>query len=141
MSDPVTPWTLHPQLAADTQQVGDLPLSRVLIIQDANYPWIILVPRHADVREVLDLGPEDQSRLMAEITRTGAALKEITGCDKLNIAALGNIVPQLHVHLIARSKSDPAWPHPVWGRLKPRPYDRATLDRFAELLGGALGLR
>jgi diadenosine tetraphosphate (Ap4A) HIT family hydrolase len=140
MSDPLSTWTLHPQLAADTHQVGDLPLSRVLIIKDANYPWVILVPRQADVREVLDLGPDDQTRLMAEITRMGAALKEISGCDKLNIAALGNIVPQLHVHIIARSKSDPAWPHPVWGKLKPRPYDRVTLDRFTELLWGALGL-
>ncbi len=78
---------------------------------------------------------------MGEITRTGTALKEITACDKLNIAALGNVVPQLHVHVIARSKSDPAWPHPVWGKLKPQPYDHRTLDQFADLLGRALGLR
>ena len=141
MPDPSPPWSLHPQLAADTHAVGDLPLSRVLIIKDANYPWIILVPRHAEIREILDLAPEDQSCLMAEITRTGAALKEISGCDKLNIAALGNVVPQLHVHIIARSKSDPAWPHPVWGKLRPRAYDGATLDRFTALLGDGLGLR
>jgi diadenosine tetraphosphate (Ap4A) HIT family hydrolase len=133
-------WSLHPQLAADTHIVGDLPLSRVLIIKDANYPWVILVPRQAGVTEILDLGPDDQGRLMGEITRTGAALKEISACDKLNIAALGNVVPQLHVHVVARSRSDPAWPHPVWGKLKPRFYDAPILDRFAELLRAALGL-
>jgi diadenosine tetraphosphate (Ap4A) HIT family hydrolase len=141
MPDPSQPWSLHPQLVADTHSVGDLPLSRVLIIKDANYPWIILVPRQAEIREILDLSPDDQSRLIGEITRTGAALKEISGCDKLNVAALGNVVPQLHVHIIARSKSDPAWPHPVWGKLKPRAYDGTTLDRFTALLGDALGLR
>ena len=77
---------------------------------------------------------------MGEITRPGAALKDITACDKLNIAALGNVVPQLHVHLIARSKSDPAWPHPVWGKLKPRSYDRVTLDALRPLTDEALGL-
>jgi diadenosine tetraphosphate (Ap4A) HIT family hydrolase len=140
MIDPAA-WSLHPQLAADTHGVGDLPLSRVLIIKDANYPWVILVPRQPGVTEILDLAPAEQAQLIGEITRTGAALKEITACDKLNIAALGNVVPQLHVHVIARSKSDPAWPHPVWGRLKPQGYDNRTLDRFANLLAGALGLR
>ena len=133
-------WSLHPQLAADTHSVGDLPLSRLLIIQDAHYPWLILVPRQPDVTEIIDLGPAEQAQLMGEIARAGAALKEITGCHKLNIAALGNVVPQLHVHVIARSKSDPAWPQPVWGKFKPRSYDRPTLDRFAALLGEALGL-
>jgi diadenosine tetraphosphate (Ap4A) HIT family hydrolase len=134
-------WTLHPQLAADTHEVGDLPLSRLLIINDANYPWVILVPRQAGITEILDLGAAEQTQLIGEITRTGAALKAITACDKLNIAALGNVVPQLHVHIIARSKSDPAWPQPVWGKLKPRSYDSTTLDRFTALLGEALGLR
>jgi diadenosine tetraphosphate (Ap4A) HIT family hydrolase len=134
------PWSLHPQLAADTHNVGDLLLSRVLIIKDANYPWVILVPRRAGVSEILDLAPAQQAELMGEIAGAGVALKEITACDKLNIAALGNVVPQLHIHIIARSKSDPAWPHPVWGRLKPSPYDGRTLRRFADLLGLALGL-
>jgi diadenosine tetraphosphate (Ap4A) HIT family hydrolase len=138
--DPQTPWSLHPQLAADTVAVGDLPLSRVLIIKDANYPWLILVPRQAGVTEILDLGPAEQGQLMGEIARAGAALKEITACDKLNIAALGNLVPQLHVHIIARHKSDAAWPMPVWGKVKPRSYDSATLDRFVALAGKALSL-
>src|SRR5687767_15129359 len=139
MSDPSL-WSLHPQLAADAHSVGDLPLSRVLIIKDPNYPWIILVPRQPGLKEILDLDPAQQAQLMGEITRAGSALKEITACDKLNIAALGNVVPQLHVHIIARSRSDPAWPHPVWGKLKPRSYDYFTLERFAALLGTALGL-
>jgi diadenosine tetraphosphate (Ap4A) HIT family hydrolase len=138
--DPNAAWSLHPQLINDTHSVGDLPLSRVLIIKDANYPWVILVPRKQGVTEILDLLPDDQIRLMGEIARAGAALKEITACDKLNIAALGNVVPQLHVHVIARSKSDMAWPHPVWGKHKPKLYDGLTLDRFAALLGRALGL-
>jgi diadenosine tetraphosphate (Ap4A) HIT family hydrolase len=138
--DPNAAWSLHPQLINDTHSVGDLPLSRVLIIKDANYPWVILVPRQAGVTEILDLGPAEQAQLMGEITRTGRALKQVTDCHKLNIAALGNVVPQLHVHVIARSKSDLAWPHPVWGKLKPKSYDGATLDRFAALLGEALGL-
>jgi diadenosine tetraphosphate (Ap4A) HIT family hydrolase len=98
------------------------------------------VPRQSGVTEILDLGPAEQAQLMGEIARAGAALKQITACDKLNIAALGNVVPQLHVHVIARSKCDPAWPHPVWGKLKPRAYDRHTLERFAALVSGALGL-
>jgi diadenosine tetraphosphate (Ap4A) HIT family hydrolase len=133
-------WSLHPQLAADTVAVGDLPLSRVLIIKDANYPWLILVPRQVGVTEILDLGAAEQAQLMGEIARAGAALKEITACDKLNIAALGNVVPQLHVHVIARDKSDAAWPAPVWGKAPPRAYDAATLDRFVALIGKALGL-
>ncbi len=139
MPDSAT-WSPHPQLASDTHGVGDLPLSRVLIIKDANFPWVILVPRRAGVSEVFDLNPEDQTQLMGEITRTGMALKEITACDKINIAALGNVVPQLHVHVIARSKSDAAWPQPVWGKLKPAPYDTRTLREFAGLLTRALGL-
>ena len=133
-------WSLHPPLVADTHSVGDLPLCRVLIIKDANFPWIILVPRRDGVNEILDLPPAEQAQLMQEIARAGTALKAITHCHKLNIAALGNVVPQLHVHLIAREKSDPAWPHPVWGRLKPQAYERTTLDRFAVLLGEALGI-
>jgi diadenosine tetraphosphate (Ap4A) HIT family hydrolase len=139
--DPQAEWSLHPQLAADTHFVGDLPLSRLLIIKDANYPWLILVPRQADVSEILDLGPPGQAQLMAEIARTGRALKEITACHKLNVAALGNVVPQLHVHVIARSRSDPAWPHPVWGKLPPKLYDGRSLDGFAALLRKALSLR
>src|SRR5262245_3522329 len=92
-------WSLHPQLARDTVPVGDLALARVLAMNDANYPWVILVPRRADVVEVIDLDEVERGRLMAEIAQVSAALKHLTGCDKLNLAAIGNVVPQLHVHV------------------------------------------
>jgi diadenosine tetraphosphate (Ap4A) HIT family hydrolase len=108
-------WTLHPQLAADTVNLGDLPLSRVLVMNDANYPWLILVPRKADITEVIDLDEAEQTLLMREVAEAARALREVTACHKLNIAALGNMVPQLHVHVIARFRHDAAWPQPVWG--------------------------
>ena len=91
------------------------PLSRVLVIKDANYPWLLLVPRRPASCEMIDLDEIEQAQLMAEIARVARVLKSVTRCDKLNIAALGNVVPQLHVHVIARRKTDTAWPKPVWG--------------------------
>ena len=127
-------WTLHAQLAADTVNLGDLPLSRVLMMDDANYPWLILVPRKADLTEVIELDEAEQAQLMREVTHVARALRELTACDKLNIAALGNVVPQLHVHVIARFRSDAAWPKPVWGAAPPRPYDREELHGFGQPL-------
>jgi diadenosine tetraphosphate (Ap4A) HIT family hydrolase len=123
-------WELHPQLQQDTIDIGDLPLSRVLVIKDANYPWLLLVPRRADAVEIIDLDEVAQGQLMTEINRVGRALKEITKCDKLNVAALGNVVPQLHVHIIARRKTDAAWPRPVWGVMPPLAHDAAEVQRF-----------
>jgi diadenosine tetraphosphate (Ap4A) HIT family hydrolase len=127
-------WTLHPQLARDTTGLGALPLSRVLVMNDANYPWLILVPRKADVTEVIDLDGGEQTQLMREVTQAARALREITSCHKLNIAALGNAVPQLHVHVIARFRHDAAWPKPVWGAAPTRPYEREALEKFMEAL-------
>lgn len=123
-------WSLHPQLARDTVNIGDLPLCRVLVIDDANFPWLLLVPRRPDVTEILDLDEVAQAQLMTETTRVARALRAVTGCDKLNIAALGNVVPQLHVHVIARFRSDAAWPRPVWGSVPARAYEPAELDRL-----------
>ena len=123
-------WTLHPQLERDTVNLGDLPLSRVLVIQDANYPWLLLVPRRPNVVEITDLDEVEQAQLMTETTRVARALREITKCDKLNIAALGNVVPQLHVHVIARRKTDAAWPRPVWGAVPPLDHDAEELKLF-----------
>lgn len=123
-------WSLHPQLQNDTIDIGDLPLSRVLVIKDANYPWLLLVPRRADTVEIIDLDEVAQGQLMTEINRVGRALKEITQCDKLNVAALGNVVPQLHVHIIARRTSDAAWPRPVWGVMPPLAHDATEVQRF-----------
>jgi diadenosine tetraphosphate (Ap4A) HIT family hydrolase len=117
-----TDWTLHPQLARDTVPIGDLALCRALLINDVNYPWILLVPRRPGVVEIIDLDEAEQMQLMAEIARASRAMKAMTGCAKINVAALGNVVPQLHVHVIARGHSDPAWPKPVWGAVPPIEY-------------------
>jgi diadenosine tetraphosphate (Ap4A) HIT family hydrolase len=127
-------WSLHPQLDKDTVSIGDLPLSRLLLSKDANYPWLILVPRQAEAVEIIDLSPADRARLMTEISQVSEALKDVTGCDKLNVAALGNQVPQLHVHIIARRKSDAAWPRPVWGAATALDYDPKTLQTFVDTL-------
>ncbi len=123
-------WSLHPQLVRDTIPLGDMALSQVLIIKDANYPWLLLVPRRPAIVEITDLDEVEQAQLMVEIARVGRVLKDVTQCDKLNIAALGNAVPQLHVHLIARRKTDKAWPKPVWGAVPPLDHDAGELDRF-----------
>jgi diadenosine tetraphosphate (Ap4A) HIT family hydrolase len=133
-------WTLHAQLGQDCARVGDLPLSRVLLFRDANYPWLILVPRIADASEVFDLADAARTQLMREIADSAQALKRITGCDKINVAAIGNMVPQLHVHVGARRKDDPAWPGPVWGHAPARPYDVDALAALLHELRGALGL-
>src|SRR5215475_8399380 len=131
-------WSLHPQLVQDTVPVGDFPLARVLLANDANYPWLILVPRLPGLVELVDLEENAQVQLLGEITATAQALKSVTQCDKLNIAALGNQVPQLHVHVIARRRTDAAWPRPVWGMTPPLPYkdheQRILLDALRRLL-------
>ena len=127
-------WSLHPQLAKDTVPLGDLALTRVLLANDANYPWLILVPRLPGLVELIDLEPNAQVQLLGEIDQAARALLRITECEKLNVAALGNQVPQLHVHVIARHEDDPAWPKPVWGATPARPYDeRARDERIGQL--------
>jgi diadenosine tetraphosphate (Ap4A) HIT family hydrolase len=133
-------WALHPQLAQDTAPVGDLALVRVLANRDATYPWVILVPRRAGVVEIIDLGEADRTRLMAEIAQVSEALKRLTACDKLNIAAIGNVVPQLHVHMVARRRDDPVWPRPVWGAAPPRSYAAGDLEVFIASLRTALAI-
>lgn len=118
-------WSLHPQLAADTVVIGDLPLGRVLLSNDANYPWTILVPRRAGIREIHELSEADQQQLLRESSWLARALIAEFAPTKLNIAALGNVVPQLHVHHIARFDHDPAWPAPIWGRVPATTYDAA----------------
>jgi diadenosine tetraphosphate (Ap4A) HIT family hydrolase len=139
-------WSLHEQLAQDTVPLGDLPLTRVLLANDANYPWLILVPRLPGLVELIDLEENAQVQLLGEITAVATALKTATQCDKLNIAALGNQVPQLHVHVIARRRTDAAWPRPVWGTKPPLPYKeeerRNLLDALRRLLArqGLVGM-
>jgi diadenosine tetraphosphate (Ap4A) HIT family hydrolase len=133
-------WSLDLQLDRDTASLGDLPLSRVLVMNDANYPWAILVPRRACITELIDLDEVEQTQLMAEVTRVARALRALTACHKLNIAALGNAVPQLHVHVIARFRTDAAWPKPVWGVVPPRAYERAELENLIARLREKIGL-
>jgi diadenosine tetraphosphate (Ap4A) HIT family hydrolase len=127
-------WSLHAQLKNDTIDIGDLPLSRVLVIKDANYPWLLLVPRRESAVEIIDLDEVEQAQLTTEVSRVARALKDVSKCDKLNIAALGNVVPQLHVHVIARRKGDAAWPRPVWGVVPPRPHDPEEVQNFISAL-------
>ncbi|NGY06599.1 HIT domain-containing protein [Solimonas terrae] len=139
------PFELHPQLAADTRTVGDWPLSRVLLMNDAQFPWLILVPRRSGLREIFELPERDQQQLLRESSALGRALLALFPLgEKLNIGALGNLVPQLHVHHIVRWADDAAWPAPVWGRLPPLPYadDVAaiTLQRLRERLAALMPL-
>ena len=127
-------WALDPKLAQDTVPVGDLALARVLLANDANYPWLILVPRRAGLIELIDLDGAAQVQLLGEVAAAARALKAITACDKLNIAALGNQVAQLHVHVIARRHGDAAWPKPVWGAAAPHAYAPAARDTLLAAL-------
>ncbi len=133
-------WSLHPVLARDTVAVGDLPLCRVLAMNDANYPWVVLVPRRDGAAEIIDLDAAQRAQLMVEIARVSDALKGLTACDKLNVAAIGNVVPQLHVHVVARRRDDAAWPKPVWGAAPARPYGPAELGAFIDALRCAVRL-
>ena len=132
------PFALHPQLSHDTTPVGDLALARVLLMNDANYPWLILVPRRAGASEIVDLTDDEQVQLTRDIAQASRALKAASSCDKLNVAAIGNVVPQLHVHVIARYRSDIAWPKPVWGAAPAKPYDEAARAKLAASLRQAL---
>jgi diadenosine tetraphosphate (Ap4A) HIT family hydrolase len=133
-------FTLDHRLQTDTLHVADWPLCRVLLINDARFPWLVLVPMRAGISEMLDLEPDDRRQLTAEIDRAAAALRRTVTCDKLNIAALGNMVSQLHVHVIARRRSDAAWPKPVWGQGTPEAYEdeaaRALLRRLNDAFAG-----
>jgi diadenosine tetraphosphate (Ap4A) HIT family hydrolase len=113
---------LHERLRADTVEIARLDLSLLLLMNARQWPWLILVPQRPDVWEIHDLASADRAILMDEITRCSRVLADLFKPDKINIGALGNIVPQLHVHIVARSKTDPAWPKPVWGAVAPEPY-------------------
>jgi len=131
-------YALHPQLADDSHPLPGFPLSELRLMDDANYPWLVLVPRVPDAREWLDLTPAQRHQLSDEIDHAARVLNTLFRPFKLNIAALGNLVPQLHVHVIARFEDDPAWPAPVWGRIAARPYSPDALIKRVNLLSGAL---
>ncbi|MBT5571344.1 MAG: HIT family protein [Alphaproteobacteria bacterium] len=130
---------LHPQLAADTVPVVTWRLCQVLLINDANYPWLVLVPARDGLRDLDDLEPADLQRASEEIVRASKALKSAFSPDKINVGALGNMVPQLHIHVIARFADDPAWPQPIWGVVPAQPYAADALDARLDVLRDALG--
>jgi diadenosine tetraphosphate (Ap4A) HIT family hydrolase len=134
----VPDFALDPRLAGDTVPVTDLALCRVLLARDANYPWLIMVPQRAGLVEIVDLGEADRIALMQEIAAVSEALRASVPCDKLNVAALGNSVPQLHVHVIARQHDDAAWPGPIWGVAEARPYASGEAETLAARLAERL---
>lgn len=125
---------LHPTLARDTVEVARLPLCRVLLMKDRRFPWLILVPEREEIREIHELSSEDRSQLIEEIAQAGEVLERLFCPAKLNVGALGNIVPQLHVHVVARFENDSAWPGPVWGSGPALPYTDAELAEIRDRL-------
>ena len=134
------PFALDPRLAADCHVVGELELSRVLLMNDLRFPWLILVPRLAGLRELVELSRDQQHLLLDEINRVAHVLHAIVHPDKMNIATLGNVVSQFHVHVIARHVADAAWPKPIWGVGERIPYDAEESTRVLELLRAGLAV-
>jgi diadenosine tetraphosphate (Ap4A) HIT family hydrolase len=134
----MTSFQLDPRLEADTIPLGRLALSRVLLMNDARYPWLILVPELPDLAEIIDLSEDSRITLMGEISAVSGALKALYAPDKLNVGALGNRVRQLHVHVLARFTSDAAWPGPVWGVGDAAPYPSHMAGVTADRIAGAL---
>lgn len=125
---------LDSRLVNDTLAMGDFELCRLLLMNDGQYPWFILVPRREAVSELFQLGAADQQLLWKETTALAEVLKDTFGADKMNVAALGNMVSQLHMHVIVRRKDDIAWPAPVWGRHPPVPYSNTEVDEIRRKL-------
>lgn len=131
-------FTLDERLAKDTIVLGDLALSRILLMNDSQYPWVILVPRRVEITELFHLSESDQQQLMVESVSLTRMMADTFAAKKMNVAALGNMVSQLHVHHIARFEQDPAWPGPVWGKVPARPYTPQALEtvkgQFSEFI-------
>ncbi|MFQ5518607.1 MAG: HIT family protein [Mariprofundus sp.] len=131
---------LHPQLKKDCFVIGRFPLCALLLMNDANYPWFILVPQRADITEIHQLSESDQQQLMRESSLLAECIEKEFKADKINIAALGNMVPQLHIHHIVRYKTDPAWPGPIWGKLEAIAYDECRAQNMIAALRQQLTL-
>jgi diadenosine tetraphosphate (Ap4A) HIT family hydrolase len=132
--------SLDPRLASDSIAVGALALCEVRLQDDARFPWLVLVPKREGATELFDLSATDRASAIEEITQCGAALRAVTGCLKINVGALGNIVRQLHIHIVARNEGDAAWPGPVWGAGARVPYDVAERDDLIARLRSALAM-
>lgn len=131
-------YRLHDRLSADTVSLGTSALCDIRLMNDSTWPWVLLVPRRDGIREIYELNDRDQLQLLRESSVLGEGMMKVFGGDKLNVAALGNMVPQLHLHHIVRFAGDPAWPGPVWGKQPPVPYDPAALDRRKQELEDVL---
>nr|WP_324257579.1 HIT family protein [Cellvibrio fontiphilus] len=129
---------LHPRLAQDSVVIGEFDLSLLLLSRDANYPWCILVPKREEVFEIHHLSEEEQLQLIRESCRLSEVMTSVFDADKMNVAALGNVVRQLHVHHIARFTDDPAWPQPIWGKLPAKDYSEAEFAERIKRLQNAL---
>lgn len=119
---------LHEKLAADTHSLGSSGLCEIRLMNDSTWPWVILVPKVENVREIYELSKIQQIRLLGDASNLSEGMMQVFRGDKLNVAALGNMVPQLHIHLIVRHEGDPAWPGPVWGTQPPVPYTEEQLE-------------
>lgn len=128
---------INPRLEGDSLFVADLPLCAVRLMKDANYPWLMLIPRRSDLIEIIDLPDDDQLQLMREVALASRILKATTDCEKINVGAIGNMVSQLHVHVVARFRDDAAWPAPVWGAVPPVAYDTGKAERLISTLQDA----
>lgn len=129
---------LHPRLAQDSVVVGEFELSLLLLSKDANYPWCILVPKREDIYEIHHLSEDEQLQLIRESCRLSEVMTSLFDADKMNVAALGNVVRQLHVHHIARFTDDPAWPQPIWGKLPAKEYEQEDFSERVKRLQNAL---
>jgi diadenosine tetraphosphate (Ap4A) HIT family hydrolase len=127
-------FTLHERLQQDTLTVGNFRLCQLQLMNDSNYPWFILVPRQPGIREIFELSTKDQQQLLKESSHLAEILAKVFEADKINIAALGNMVPQLHIHHIARYQTDTAWPNPVWGFTTPQPYKTRASQELCALV-------
>ena len=132
-------FVLDPRLEAESSVLGELDLCKVLLMDDARFPWVVLVPKRSDLVEIIDLGAADLVRLIEEIATASGVLEAATSPHKLNVAALGNVVRQLHVHIIARFENDAAWPSPVWGKGEREPYAPVKRAEFAGKLRAGFG--
>ena len=141
----VAEFALDPAFVATAVELGELPLCHVRLQLDARYPWVVLIPRVGGARELEDLSAADRATLMEETVLAGAAVRAVAAAlgldvDKLNVGALGNVTPQLHVHVLGRRVGDPAWPGPVWGHSPGQDYESAVLEQAAAAARKALGL-
>ena len=132
-------FALDPQLARDTAFVADRALCRVLLMDDARFPWLVLVPRRAGLVELFDLGAGERTLLFDELEQAAQALRSVAPCARLNVGALGNVVRQLHVHVVGRREDDAAWPGPVWGHGSRQPYGESARATRVDALAARLG--